>query len=119
VSQPYTARVKEGRVYLVLEEPMDNEPILRRYWWLMNVRPEQVKDGGLALHTGCGYMYVERNPAAFCSSSFISVPFDGKAQAAGIDREPIPAPKTRRGEAVRYRSGRWEKWTKRRGWVSS
>jgi hypothetical protein len=36
-----------------------------------------------------------------------------------IRRDPLPCPRVRAGVETRYRSGRWEKWTKRAGWVAA
>jgi hypothetical protein len=34
-------------------------------------------------------------------------------------RHPLPCPRVRAGIETRYRDGRWEKWTKRGGWVAA
>lgn len=44
----------------------------------------------------------------------LTLPDGGSTKAIAIDREPIPRPKTRLD--VRWR-GRWEKYSKTRGWI--
>ena len=41
----------------------------------------------------------------------------GRTQAIKREIEPIPCPRVRAGIETRYRSGRWEKYLKREGWV--
>lgn len=36
-----------------------------------------------------------------------------------MDAEPIPCPKVRKGIDTRYYCGRWEKYSKREGWIAA
>lgn len=107
--------IEERKVYLVLDEPMDTEPVLRSYFWPLGIDPDRVKEGPATVSRFPGGSVVDV-PAAAGIHPFIKVPLDGQAQAARIDERPIPCPKVRRGRETRYVSGRWEAYSKQRGW---
>lgn len=99
---------------------MYNEPVLLASYWpvVAYSRADHAELIGSACYRengpcysckvpGCGF--VRRLPLAR----------GGNTTPIACDYEPIPAPKTKAGTETRYRCGRWEKYTKTRGWVAA
>lgn len=42
----------------------------------------------------------------------------GATEAVAVETVDIPPPKVRNGTGIRYRSGRWEKYSKKDGWIA-
>jgi len=56
-------------------------------------------------------------PAGFPSKGSVRCKGNGDTPAEFVEREPISAPKTRKGVETRYYEGRWQKLLKA-GWVN-
>jgi len=115
-------REREGALYVVYETTKDSEPQRVRMWWLVQQtrgnqysanRPEagdKATANGDSHSWGC---YREG-----CGSTG-SVSFPGNQQAAFVETEDVPQPKVRKGIEIRWYQGRWQKYTKREGWIST
>lgn len=58
------------------------------------------------------------DPTGFPSTGSVRCSGNGNTPAEFVEREPIPAPKTRKDIDVRYHEGRWQKLLKA-GWTNA
>lgn len=110
---------RDGKLYVVYETTLENEPILKRLWWLVErttgnpwnaSRPTL---GNTARPCGHGIWHTW-NPENI-STGYVYV--DGTKEAVFVEMLPVPCPKIRSGILTRWNSGAWEKCTKTKGWI--
>lgn len=111
----YRVAIENHQAFLVLDEPMDTEPVLRSFYWPLRVNADRIKEGPATIsRLGCGS--IVHALAAAGIHPIIDIPFDGKIQATRIESRPVDPPKVRRNVEIRYNAGRWETYSKKDGW---
>lgn len=112
---------RNGKLYVLYETAHDSEPKITFMWWLIErtvgnpyhcSRPEA---GDVATHTGDGTWSAHR--ADTCSSSGTVHTGGGGVKAELVETVSAPGPKVRSNIETRWYRGRWEKYSKVKGWV--
>ncbi len=108
--------VEQGRLCVVSETTDYFQPELHRLYWPTNnggdwtaeaLATAQVHRAAVGVYSckveGCGYRFD------------LVLTNGGRTLPIKADKEPLPAPKVRKGTETRYRNGQWEKYTAK-GW---
>ena len=109
----------DGFAYVRWGYALDNEPAMRWLYFPLGVKAATVKyDYGRELplplvHLGEGIYREKPEPGRLT----FRLAQGGSTKSAVEETEPVPAPKVRKGTETRWHGGRWEKYSKREGWV--
>ena len=118
MSMPIKLERINGEIYFVSEWNEYHCPNRHILKWKAEGPGFRVPDEQLGqwFHTrGCGGIDLVSVPCGPFGS--IDLYISKTAYAEISERVPIPPPKVRKGIEVRYHNSRWEKCTKREGWI--
>lgn len=118
-----TIRYRDRTWFIVSEYSISSEPKIRRLWWKIThgervcaLNPDEHDGNNLHRHDTGSYTVLSRN--GYTGYDRISVRCMPNAEADIVEEEDFECPKTRKGIDTRYQYGRWEKYSKRDGWIS-
>ena len=99
-------RKRDGAAYATHEMTEWSEPMLCRLWWRLDVDPSLVEEGAdVRIDTAVQIVTISRGnlwPA-------LRIGHRCGSYADIVERDPLPAPKKRRGRVAEWRDGEW-KW---------
>ncbi|TPW09289.1 MAG: hypothetical protein FD129_2249, partial [bacterium] len=110
---------REGKLYLMYSDTLSSEPKLYRNFWLMGRRFPTFGENPLPPE---GYPVRDCRNGIFealvnpITRHRLRLTLAGDRRCDMTEEEPVPAPKTR--QPTRWRSGFWEKFTKKDGWLA-
>lgn len=90
------------------------EPIQTIRWWPLPTASGRVKQGDKCYYRGDGYYLVYTSNGGMN----FRLPAGGSTEATKITREPVPLPPRTR-LSCRWKDGRWQKLSKRDGWIDA
>jgi hypothetical protein len=107
---------RDGKPHVRSAFVLNSEPILRvLYWPIERWRGRLPEDETPLTRINTG-IYRPTNYSIFGTMLYTGAVRNGGAEASAVEELPIPPPRTR-NIAPRYRDGRWEKFSKARGWI--
>lgn len=110
---------REGVLYVGYETTLDYEPVrLRYYWRVVSTTGNPWHGSRPAAGDRCRYNGHEVWSTSREEGGSTGSVRQKEGAADYIEREPVPAPKVRRGVELRWREGRWQKLLKK-GWVAA
>lgn len=119
---PTLIKRDDGFLYVRDSYGYQDEPIERVMDWPTGLRACNVREdlvgAELKRHwDGVYYTLSIRQPTG--APFRISLPQDGDTQAAFVEERPIAPPKVRKGTELRWNGPycRWDKYSKREGWI--
>lgn len=90
------------------------EPVEVVRYWPLPAATGRVDEGDETFYQGDGYVLVTNSR---WGGRNYALPNGGQTEAVKVEEFPVPEPKTRL--ETRWKDGRWEKLTKRSGWVAA
>jgi hypothetical protein len=110
--------------YVVSEYAIFSEPKIRRLGWKVTsgerlgaLNPDEHNGNELYRHDTGSYTVLSRN--GYTGFDRISVRVAPDAQADFVEEEVFDCPKVRKNVETRYHDGRWQKYSKREGWIAA
>lgn len=101
---------RDGRGYVHVSWALMDEPVARHLWYLITGTRSSwtvAPDAGEDVWYSAAHRYWSNAKGIVYA----------EADASIAENRPIPRPKARAGTELRYDGGRWQKYTKSRGWV--
>ena len=111
---------KDGWLTIMESEPAFNQPEMFTRWWpILKGSRYDFEDliGKEVKYEGDGGRYaIIIAPYQYRQCVLVD---GGSTKPLFVEVTPLDPPKARKGTALRYRSGRWEKHLKTSGWVAA
>lgn len=116
---------RNGKLYVLYQSAHDSEPKITYMWWLVDKtvgnpyhcdRPEP---GDIATYQSDGRTWQTRRPDTHASSGSVICQGDGNTKAEFVETVSAPDPKVRANIETRWYHGRWEKYSKVKGWIAA
>lgn len=114
----------DGWLCLLWEEPGYNQPVVRTiYYPVVECSQHDAETSGLlnreAIARGASELGLFEVEIAPYGHRTLQLKDGGSTKPIRVDEADAPAPKVRRGTETRWNRGRWEKLSKREGWIAA